>query len=321
MNRVRDFFRKVLLNRVRMKIFFAKLLLFGEYGLMFGGRALAIPFFKYSGHLDKSADRLSDPSGMKSAVELERFVSWFRHEQLNSKMNFPLDLDRLGGDIAGNLFFRSDIPSEYGIGSSGALCAALFHEYSIYGKNLLQVCKRHSLPEALKSDFSVMESYFHGRSSGLDPLVSFFHQPVMFGNNHLSVPYLRTDQLPYSVYLIDTGMPGATSTMVGRFLEKMQDPAFKTVFNRDFLPANEGVVHSFLLGNHDELFRYLPKITRFQLDHLSEMIPDGFADVVEELMTHGIYVKLLGSGGGGFLLAFVPPGADPRLLRNSMKVF
>ncbi|MDD4193524.1 MAG: hypothetical protein PHI28_19480, partial [Mangrovibacterium sp.] len=69
------------------------------------------------------------------------------------------------------------------------------------------------------------------------------------------------------------------------------------------------------------LFRYLPKITRFQLDHLSGMIPDGFADVVEDLMTHGIYVKLLGSGGGGFLLAFVPPGADPRLLRNSMKVF
>ncbi len=304
-----------------MKIFFAKLLLFGEYALMFGARALAIPFFKYSGHLDKSGITPSDPVSKKSSVELERFASWFRHGQLNSGMNFPLDLDRLGEDIAGNLFFRSDIPPEYGIGSSGALCAALFHEYSIYGKNLLQVCKRHSLPEALKNDFSVMESYFHGRSSGLDPLVSFFHQPVLFANNHISVPYLRTDRLPYSVYLIDTGISGATSPMVGRFLEKMQDPDFKTVFNRDYLPANDGVVHAFLLGNHDELFRYLPLITRFQLDYLPEMIPQGFTDVVEELMIRGIYVKLLGSGGGGFLLAFAPNDADTALLRNSMKVF
>lgn len=304
-----------------MKIFFAKLLLFGEYGLMFGARALAIPFFRYGGQLMLPDMAVSDPASTKSSVELERFVSWFQHEQLNSKMNFPLDLDRLRQDIGRNLFFQSDIPPEYGVGSSGALCAAIFHEYSIYGKNLLQVCKRHSLPEALKKDFSVMESYFHGRSSGLDPLVSFFHQPVMFENNHISVPYLRTDRLPYSVYLIDTGIPGATSPMVVRFLEKMQDPDFETVFNRDYLPANDRVVHSFLLGKHDELFRYLRQITRFQLDYLSEMIPNAFTEMIEELMAKKIYIKLLGSGGGGFLLAFVPPGADPGLLRNSMKVF
>lgn len=304
-----------------MKIFFAKLLLFGEYSLMFGARALAVPFCKYSGHLVKPAEPAPDSVSKKSTVELERFASWFRHEQLNSRMSFPLDLERLRQDISENLFFQSDIPYEYGVGSSGALCAALFYDYSIYGKNLTQVSRRHSLTEALKKDFSVMESYFHGRSSGLDPLVSFINQPVLFGNNQISLPYFRTDRLPYSVYLLDTGSPGATSPLVARFLTKMEDPDFKTAFIRDYLPANDGAVDAFLNGRQDELFRYLSLITRFQLTYFSEMIPSVFVDVIEKLMSQGICTKLLGSGGGGFLLAFVPRDADAGLITNELKVF
>ncbi|MGV8091604.1 MAG: mevalonate kinase [Mangrovibacterium sp.] len=304
-----------------MKIFFAKLLLFGEYGLMFGARALAVPFFKYSGHLIKPGEIHPDQVNIKSTVELERFVSWYNHERLNSRMNFPLDLGRLREDISKNLFFQSDIPQEYGVGSSGALCAALFHDYSVYGENLNQVGKRHSLPEVLKNDFSLMESYFHGKSSGLDPLVSFLNQTILFDSNHISLPYLRTDRLPYSVYLIDTGFPSATSPLVSRFLDKMQDPDFRAVFNRDYLPANDGAVEAFLKGQHDRLFSNIRLITRFQLDYLSEMIPQPFMEIIEQLMMQGICVKLLGSGGGGFLLAFVPEGTDAGLLRNSMKVF
>ena len=305
-----------------MKIFFAKLLLFGEYGLMFGARALAVPFLRYSGWLAKPGENsVSDPAIEKSTVELERFVSWFRHEQLNATMNFPIDLDRLQQDIGENLFFQSDIPFEYGVGSSGALCAALFHEYSIYGKNLNQVGRKHSLPEALKHDFSVMESYFHGKSSGLDPLVSFLNQPVFFDNNHISLPYLRTDRLPFSVYLLDTGSPGATYPLVAIFLEKMQDPDFKAGFIRDYLPANDGAVEAFLHGKQEELFSKLRQISGFQLNYLSRMIPEPFPDIIRQLLKQGICVKLLGSGGGGFLLAFVPQGAEAGLPGNGLKVF
>ncbi|MEN6455572.1 MAG: hypothetical protein ABFD10_15060 [Prolixibacteraceae bacterium] len=304
-----------------MKTFFAKLLLFGEYGLMFGARALAVPYYNYSGRLIKPVERDPDPVSKKSTIELERFASWFGHEQLNSRMNFPLDLERLRKDISENLFFQSDIPAEYGVGSSGALCAALFHNYSIYCENLTLLSKRHSLTEMLKRDFSVMESYFHGRSSGLDPLVSFINQPVLFANNQISLPYLRTDRLPYSVYLLDTGITGATSPLVSRFLEKMEDPDFKTAFNRDYLPANDGATDAFMNGRHDELFRHLYLITRFQLNYFSEMIPSAFVETIETLMSQGICTKLLGSGGGGFLLIFAPGNNNADAFPDSMKVF
>ena len=101
----------------------------------------------------------------------------------------------------------------------------------------------------------------------------------------------------------------------------MEDPDFKAVFSRNYLPANDGAVDAFLSGRHDELFRHLSLITRFQLNYFSEMIPAAFAEMIEKLMSQGIYTKLLGSGGGGFLLVFAPGDIDADTLPNSMKVF
>ena len=262
-----------------------------------------------------------DAQSRKSAVELERFTSWFKHEQLNSRMNFPLNLVQLKRDVERNLFFRSNIPLEYGVGSSGALCAALFHDYSIYGENFSWISQKRSLPEVLKNDFSMMESYFHGSSSGLDPLVSFLNQPVLFENKHISLPSLMTGRLSCSVHLLDTGISCATSPLVRIFLNKMEDPDFRMVFQQDFLPANNGAIDAFLYGQTDKLFHCLRRITRFQLQYFSEMIPASFVEVIESLMDQDIYVKLLGSGGGGFLLAFVPEEKNSHQIKNGFQVF
>ncbi|MGD9555670.1 MAG: mevalonate kinase [Mangrovibacterium sp.] len=305
-----------------MKLFYAKLLLFGEYGLMFGASALALPFHRYNGQLVLPGEGMLSPESRKSHLELERFISWFGHEKLNGRMNFPLDSQRLRTDVESGLFFRSGIPQEYGVGSSGALCAALFHEYSRYGDNVTQVARKHSLPEALKHDFALMEAYFHGRSSGLDPLVSFLNQPLLFnGDGKISLPGLSTESFPFSVRLIDTGCTGATSPLVNLFHGKMEDTGFKEAFHRFYLPANDGAVDAFLEGHTDKLFTHLRQITRFQLDYLSEMIPRPFREKMEDMLAHDIPVKLLGSGGGGYLLAFVPGQGDADLLPGAIQAF
>ena len=305
-----------------MKTFFSKLLLFGEYGLMFGARALAVPFTQYYGFLTKTAE-FPDKSSRKSSVELERFSSWFRHQQLNERMNFPIDLDELDRDIRANLFFRSNIPFEYGVGSSGALCAALFHEYSIYGEVFSSFSRKRSLPEALKEDFALMESYFHGKSSGLDPLVSFLGQPVLLKDGHISLPCIKDHNFSFSVYLMDTGQSGPTSPLVRLFLEKMKSLTFKDAFSNQYLPANDGAIESFLTRNAEELFVHLRHISDFQLKYLSEMIPPSCVGIIGQLRDKGISVKLLGSGGGGFLLVFVPGRKQPSILekKNVMPIF
>ncbi|MGE4586250.1 MAG: hypothetical protein AB7D05_02795 [Mangrovibacterium sp.] len=308
-----------------MKSFFAKLLLFGEYGLMFGGRALAVPYPRYGGHFLKPAEKwIGQPEEnlfRTSNRELERFVSWFAHEELNDRMFFPLKLDRLRKDIGEQLCFQSDIPPEYGIGSSGALCAALLYSYSSYPHALSLICRRHSLTEALKHDFVLMEAYFHGHSSGLDPLVSFLHQPVLFDNSRISLPRLPLNGERVSAYLLDTGQPGATTSLLSLFLEKMENPDFRDRFRGEYMPANDGAIQSFLGGEQDSLFGYLQRISRFQLNQLPEMIPAGYVLTMQKLLEQGIPVKLLGSGGGGYLLAFAHAGKDCVLPDRCLKVF
>ena len=79
---------------------------------------------------------------------------------LPSKFNHKL----LEKEIGDGLYFESSIPEGYGLGSSGALVAALYHRYAKNG----QVSSRSSTSKTdipqLKSDLAILESWFHGTS-------------------------------------------------------------------------------------------------------------------------------------------------------------
>ncbi|MGD9929120.1 MAG: mevalonate kinase [Mangrovibacterium sp.] len=301
-----------------MKKFPAKLLLFGEYALMFGAKALAVPFSTFTGTLIKPDEQIVPDETRESAAELNRFALWLGQENRNEQLNFPLDLGRLQQDVQAKLYFRSDVPLQYGVGSSGALCAALFDEYSNY---VADATKPLSVGAALlKQDFALLESYFHGRSSGLDPLVSFLNRAVLVEGKTITLPELKLDRLPWTMYLIDTKTTGATAPLVSLFLRKMEQPAFCQLFEQEYLPANHRAVDAFLSLDETNLFANLQSITQFQLDYFQEMIPANFVAPIRQLMEQNCYVKLLGSGGGGFLLAFVPSGVSVLLPENSLRI-
>ena len=90
-------------------------------------------------------------------------------------------LDDLKRDIDQNLHFDSSIPQGYGVGSSGALVAAIYDHYADDKITVLENLTREKLLR-LKSIFSKMESFFHGKSSGLDPLNSYLSLPILINS-------------------------------------------------------------------------------------------------------------------------------------------
>lgn len=291
-----------------MKKFNAKLLLFGEYGLMFGAKALAIPFPRFNGSLE-FAEEGADTEEMKtSRMEIERFVSYFLHHRLNAKMNFPLNLDDVKADLGKGLYFRSDIPLQYGVGSSGALCAAIYDRYGHFHEDLGELRNKKNFLKVLKEDFSEMEAYFHGKSSGFDPLVSFINHSVLYDGKAIHLTESKLKMKGFSIFLVDTETESLTAPMVNSFIKKMEDPGFEKQFNDEFLPANDQSIRYFLDGNTDDFFKQLKLLCRFQLDHFPNMFPGSFLDFAKNSLAHNLPVKLLGSGGGGFLLAFVRDG-------------
>jgi len=150
--------------------FNSKLLLFGEYGLMFDAMALSVPFNRFSGFLDFDANR----SHLSSSTEIRKFFEHLKTGADSQKLHFSFDLEKLEIDLEKGLYFNSNIPQQYGVGSSGALVAALFSRYAAGS-----VPENKLTPELLKVDFALLESYFHGKSSGIDPLISYLNKPFL----------------------------------------------------------------------------------------------------------------------------------------------
>lgn len=277
-------------------LFNSKLLLFGEYGLMHDAMAISIPFPKFSGFLDFDTDR----THLESTAEIRQFVEHLESNDSTQTLHFPFDLERLKNDLKRDLFFNSNIPQQYGLGSSGALVAALFGKYAFpsnLGNNLS--------PEILKANFAVLESFFHGRSSGLDPLVSYLNHPILINSNKQIVPVeFDLKQTDIAVALIDTHTSGPTAPLIRHFTDLFNLPEFEQAFERQFIPSNNGCTESLLNGDKEKFFLHLGQLVRFELYHFHRMIPVNFHRVISFAHCNKVYIKLLGSGGGGFLLAF-----------------
>jgi mevalonate kinase len=274
----------------------SKLLLFGEYGLIYDAMALSIPFPKFSGFLDLDTDQ----SHPESTAEIRKFFEHLKSDNSGQKLHFKFDLKSLGNDLSEGLYFNSNIPQQYGVGSSGALVAALFGKYAAH-----LIPESQPTPELLKGDFAILESYFHGRSSGLDPLTSYLNQALLIDSKKLIHPVdVNVSQSGLAMALIDTKTTGATGPLVQHFINQMNVPEFQKAFETQFLPANNRCIETFLGGRTAIFFEALEQLIRFQMQHFQRMIPPNFQPIISEALAEKVFIKLLGSGGGGFLIAF-----------------
>lgn len=281
---------------MKPETYHSKLLLFGEYGLMYNAMALSIPFPKFSGFLDHDTDQ----SHPESTAEIRKFCGHLKSGHTSQKLNFAFDVKSLENDLAENLYFNSNIPQQYGVGSSGALVAALFGKYASHS-----IPNSTLTPERLKADFSILESYFHGRSSGLDPLTSYLNQALLIDSKKVIHPVqANLSQSGFSAALIDTQTTGATSPLVQHFIDQMNLPEFQKAFETQFLPANNACIKSLMDSCPTIFFEALEQLIQFQLQYFRRMIPGDFHSIITEALVDKVFIKLLGSGGGGFLIAF-----------------
>jgi mevalonate kinase len=289
-----------------VKKFHSKILLFGEYSVIQNSMGLSIPFNQYEGTLAFADLKSATDFQKESNRNLRKFYVYLRRKQFLGELLADLDLLRLREDLKKGLYFDSNIPQGFGVGSSGALCAAIYDNYAIRKISRDTITKKQ-MPE-LKKIFSQMESYFHGTSSGMDPLICYLNMPVLI-ENKLS---LNTIDLPKSssegkgaIFLIDTNQQGKTAPLVQLFLDKCKQNEFIDECRKNFIPYNDNSIRAFLKGETKNLFYNLYFLSKFLLEQLTPMVPDAFRSLWKTgLDTKAFYLKLCGSGGGGFLLGF-----------------
>lgn len=283
-------------------LFYSKILLFGEYGIIKDSKGLSIPYNFYNGAL--KMDENPSENAIKSNESLKRFVDYLRKID-KDLVNF--DFNKLQSDVDAGMYFDSSIPQGYGVGSSGALVAAIYDQYASQKITVLENLTRDKLL-SLKSIFSEMESFFHGRSSGLDPLNSYLSIPILINSKDnieaTGIPAQQTDGKG-AVFLLDSGSVGETAPMVQIFMENMKQEGFRSMLKDQFIKHTDACVEDFLKGDMKSLFKNTKQLSKVVLRNFKPMIPKQFHDLWKKgLDTNDYYLKLCGSGGGGYILGF-----------------
>ncbi len=286
-------------------LFYSKILLFGEYGIIKDSKGLSIPYNFFNGAL-KTDDTTSEIA-VKSNKSLVSFASYLEQLSANEPNLVTFDIDRLTEDVGNGMYFDSSIPQGYGVGSSGALVAAIYDKYADDKITVLENLTREKLL-ALKLIFGRMESFFHGKSSGLDPLNSYLSLPILINSQDniesANIPSQNT-QGKGAVFLLDSGATGETAPMVQLFMEQMKNEGFRNMLKNQFIKHTDACVEDFVNGNVKSLFGNLKQLSNVVLDNFKPMIPAKFHELWKQgIDTNDYYLKLCGSGGGGYILGF-----------------
>ena len=287
--------------------FNSKILLFGEYSLMVGSRALSIPSDKFKGVLKFSEAETLQGEQIQSGHELKKYALALKSMYDDNLLDVDFDFDRLFADLDKGLFFNSNIPQGYGLGSSGALVAAV---YNGYAKNIKSRDCIYGDEEilSLKNSFSKMESFFHGKSSGLDPLICFLQKPVLVTGSDT----LTTVEIPESkktgntvLFLLDTKMSGETLPLVNYFVKQCDNKDYLNEITGEMIPLNDVCIDAFLTSKTKKFGETMKALSDFTLTHFSPMIPETIKPVWKKGLESGDFsLKLCGSGGGGMMLGF-----------------
>ena len=220
------------------------------------------------------------------------------------------------------MYFDSSIPQGYGVGSSGALVAAIYDKYVDDKITVLESLTREKLLK-LKAIFSLMESFFHGKSSGLDPLNSYLSLPILIKSKDnveaTGIPSQKEGK--GAVFLLNSEIIGKTAPMINIFMNKMKNEGFRKMLDEDFAKYTDACIDDFLHGNVKSLFGNVKSLSKVVLSNFKPMIPQAFHTIWQQgIDSNAYYLKLCGSGGGGYILGFTEDFENAKKILSKYKL-
>lgn len=291
------------------ELYYSKLMLFGEYSVILGSRALTAPYGYFKGELSFIGnDKYTDYDfAVKSNHLLNEYERELTAVDKIEGISSIIDLQKLRKEIKKGLFFESTIPQGYGLGSSGALTASIYGRYAINRIKQNRFLSSDVLGQ-LRIILAKLESYFHGTSSGIDPLSCYVKFPLLIQNKTDTTIVQLPKNLDYGtagIFLIDTGKPRKTENLVKKFMLWCRQESFYSFITNEYIPLNNACIDSIVGGDLEIFKKSLRLLSQFQYQYFGELIPMEFNDLWQEgLEKHEFFLKLCGAGGGGFLLGY-----------------
>jgi D-glycero-alpha-D-manno-heptose-7-phosphate kinase len=250
-----------------------------------------------------------------SKIEYCQSIEEIAHPAVREVLRF-LDVSR-GVEI----HHDGDIPARSGMGSSSAFTVGLLHAlYALQG----QMVSKHQLAmESVHLEQEVLKETVGSQDQVLAAYGGFNH--ITFSpNGEISVRPVtlsrdRMLELNAHVMLFYTGIKRTASTIAETYVNDIDDKRRQLRLMRELV--DEGV--SILGGGHDlaafgELLHEAWQAKRSLSAKVSNTYVD---DIYEQARAAGaIGGKLIGAGGGGFIVLFAPPERHPAIRERLAKL-
>ena len=255
----------------------AKVLLFGEHTVLRGGRGLAIPYPALSLYWATGApdERLLALADYLAASPLTEYV----------------DASALREALRGGAVLASDIPTGYGLGSSGAVCAAVWDRFAT-------TAGRRLAGADLRAAFATLEARFHGESSGTDPLICYLGQPLLLGGGQPPAPVELPSDWATGFFLVDSGQPRSAADYINVFLSR-HDAGWADSIAAEWRQPADRAIAALLAGDQAALLRETTRVSRYQRAAFPNFIPHS---LLPRWSSDHHALKLCGAGGGGMML-------------------
>jgi D-glycero-alpha-D-manno-heptose-7-phosphate kinase len=243
-----------------------------------------------------------------SRIENCQSVSEIAHPAVRETLRF-LDIER-GVEI----HHDGDLPARSGMGSSSSFTVGLLHAlYALQGQ---MPTKRQLALESIKIEQELINETVGSQDQVLAAFGGLNH--VVFApNGEISVRPVtvsadRLKELNAHLMLFFTGIERTASDIAESYITDLNGKKSHLRIMKDLVDESLGILNS---GQDITAFGTLLHEAWQAKRELGAKVSNSHIDEIYDLaMTHGaLGGKLLGAGGGGFMLLFVPPGLQQRV--------
>lgn len=285
-----------------------KIILMGEHAVVHGTAAIALPipsisvtvdiFAKHQGPTELECSYYQGP--LKQAPENLRNIQEVYHQVLQEWRICEVPV---------KLRIKSHIPHERGMGSSAAVVTALVRALATFYQQELPMTELHRY-------VNIGEEIAHGKTSGLDTIVTSSSQPVLF--QRAEVPKSIHSQLDGCLLIADSGHTGNTRLAVESVCQRLKDTPDTQSYLSQIHDLVKGAVSALKdnqvetlgqLMNRNQEFLQKLGVSTPQLDHLIQVARHAGA----------LGAKLTGAGLGGCIIALCPNQEIARHIQQALE--
>lgn len=214
-----------------------------------------------------------------------------------------------------------DLPARSGMGSSSSFAVGLLHAlYALKGE---MRSKYELAREAIYVEQQILKETVGSQDQTFAAVGGFNH--IMFGQDEkitvrpVTIPQERMHELNDHLMLFYTGVARTADTVASSFVPTIQDREKELKALGQMVDQGIHILNS--RNNIREFGALLDDAWRVKRE-LSHMVSNGHVDQLYQAARSvgAIGGKLLGAGGGGFLLLFVPPESQDRV-RFALRAF